>query len=160
MLFNGNLRLENLRGDVRTYGYTDGWTDRRMSGNSPLCPTGHRSFGAAAQKASKTLIFPLFDSCSPTDGLTMSRIDVNINCQDDLALDLAFGLLDLTLDLAFRSLDKGRINLDFVSDSAGSTFHRQLTFSIIELRGSMACQNQRIKGQSKICVVRDTLYNT
>ena len=27
-----------------------GGGDGRMSGNSPLCPTGHRPFGAAAQK--------------------------------------------------------------------------------------------------------------
>ena len=41
MIFNGNLRLNKLWGgmDVRTYG------------NSPLCPTGHQPFGAAAQKA-------------------------------------------------------------------------------------------------------------
>ena len=26
-----------------------GETDRRMSGNAPLCPTGHWPFGAAAQ---------------------------------------------------------------------------------------------------------------
>ena len=32
-------------GDGRTYG--------RTSGNSPLCPTGHRPFGAAAQKGKK-----------------------------------------------------------------------------------------------------------
>ena len=38
-----------LGGDVRT--------DVRTSGNSPLCPTGHRPFGAAAQKVSKILIF-------------------------------------------------------------------------------------------------------
>ena len=52
MLFNGNLRLEKLQGG------RDGWTDRRTdgctylrtSGNSPLCPTGHRPFGAATQK--------------------------------------------------------------------------------------------------------------
>ena len=31
---------------VRTDGRTYGWT----YGNSPLCPTGHRPFGAAAQK--------------------------------------------------------------------------------------------------------------
>ena len=41
MLFNGNLRLDG-RKDRRT----EGWTD----GNSPLCLTGHRPFGAAAQK--------------------------------------------------------------------------------------------------------------
>ena len=28
----------------------DGRTEGRTSGNSPLCPTGHRPFGAAAQK--------------------------------------------------------------------------------------------------------------
>ena len=32
-------------GDVRT--------DVRMSGNSPLCPTGHRPFGSSAQKGNK-----------------------------------------------------------------------------------------------------------
>ena len=31
---------------------TDGQTDGRTYGNSPLCPTGHRPFGAAAQKPS------------------------------------------------------------------------------------------------------------
>ena len=40
--------LSSFRGtDVRTYR----WTDRLTFGNSPLCPTGHRPFGAAAQKA-------------------------------------------------------------------------------------------------------------
>ena len=28
----------------------DGWTEGWMSGNSPLCPTGHWPFGATAQK--------------------------------------------------------------------------------------------------------------
>ena len=37
-------------GGGQTYGRTDGHTDGRTSGNSPLCPTGHRPFGAAAQK--------------------------------------------------------------------------------------------------------------
>ena len=32
-------------------GHMDVRTDVRTSGNSPLCPTGHRPFGAAAQKA-------------------------------------------------------------------------------------------------------------
>ena len=31
----------------------DGRTDGQTSGNSPLCPTGHRPFGAAAQKGIK-----------------------------------------------------------------------------------------------------------
>ena len=31
-------------------GHTEGHTDVQMSGNSSLCPTGHRPFGAAAQK--------------------------------------------------------------------------------------------------------------
>ena len=31
-------------------GEMDGWTEGRTSGNSPLCPTGHRPIGAAAQK--------------------------------------------------------------------------------------------------------------
>ena len=47
-------RLEKLRRggrmDKRTDGQTDGWTDIRTYGNSPLCPTGHLPFGAAAQK--------------------------------------------------------------------------------------------------------------
>ena len=34
-------------------GGTDGWTYGRTSGNSPLCPTGHWPFGAAAQKGKK-----------------------------------------------------------------------------------------------------------
>ena len=34
-------------------GRTDGRTEGRTSGNSPLCPTGHRPFGAAAQKGGK-----------------------------------------------------------------------------------------------------------
>ena len=51
MLFNGNLRLEKLREGWGTYG----WTDVRTSGNSILCPTGHRPFGAAAQKEQKEM---------------------------------------------------------------------------------------------------------
>ena len=31
-------------------GQTDGWTYVQTYGNSPLFPTGHRPFGAAAQK--------------------------------------------------------------------------------------------------------------
>ena len=31
----------------------DGRTDGQTSGNSPLCPAGHRPFGAAAQKGIK-----------------------------------------------------------------------------------------------------------
>ena len=42
-------------GDVRKDGRTEGRTDRRTSGNSPLCPTGHRPFGAAAKKAEGNL---------------------------------------------------------------------------------------------------------
>ena len=42
MLFNGYLRLEKHWGGERM----EEWT----SGNSPLCPTGHWPFGAAAQK--------------------------------------------------------------------------------------------------------------
>ena len=51
MLFNGNLRLENLWGGD---GRTDGRTDVRNG--SPLCPTGHRPFGAAAQKGDEVLL--------------------------------------------------------------------------------------------------------
>ena len=35
-------------------GRKDGRTDGRTYGNSPLCSTGHRPFGAAAQKTKKT----------------------------------------------------------------------------------------------------------
>ena len=38
--------MANGGGDRRTEGRTDG----RTYGNSPLCSTGHRPFGAAAQK--------------------------------------------------------------------------------------------------------------
>ena len=56
MLFNGNLKLEKLWGggertDRRMYVRTDKCTYGRTYGNSPLCPTGHRPFGAAAQKS-------------------------------------------------------------------------------------------------------------
>ena len=39
-------KLRPRGGDGRTDGRTEGWTSR----NSPLCPTGHWPFGAAAQK--------------------------------------------------------------------------------------------------------------
>ena len=39
------------RKDGRTDRRTDGQKDGQTSGNSPLCSTGHRPFGAAAQKA-------------------------------------------------------------------------------------------------------------
>ena len=35
-------------------GRKDGRTEGRTSGNSPLCPTGHRPFGAAAQKGNES----------------------------------------------------------------------------------------------------------
>ena len=38
------------RTDGRTDGRMDGLKDGRTTKNSPLCPTGHRPFGAAAQK--------------------------------------------------------------------------------------------------------------
>ena len=52
MLFNGNLRLENLGG-------MDGRTDARctdglMYGNSTRCPRGHRPSRAASQKGNET----------------------------------------------------------------------------------------------------------
>ena len=37
-------------------GRTEGWTEGRTYGNSPLCPTGHRPFGAAAQKGRNEVI--------------------------------------------------------------------------------------------------------
>ena len=45
-----DLGPERGLGGGRTYGRTDVRTYVRTSGNSPLCPTGHRPFGAAAQK--------------------------------------------------------------------------------------------------------------
>ena len=38
--------------DRRTDGRKEGWTD---VSKSPLCSTGHRPFGAAAQKVSKSI---------------------------------------------------------------------------------------------------------
>ena len=49
----------------------DGRTEGRTSRNSPLCSTGHRPLGAAAQKVCKILVFPLSNSMTPdqrTDG--------------------------------------------------------------------------------------------
>ena len=51
----GGGRTEG-RTDGRMEGRTDGRTDGRTSGNSPLCPTGHRPFEAAAQKGRKELM--------------------------------------------------------------------------------------------------------
>ena len=48
----GPSSLRGRRTDRRRY--------ERTSRNSPLCPTGHQPFGAAAQKVSKTLV-PLFN---------------------------------------------------------------------------------------------------
>ena len=45
--------LDGPWGGGRTDGRKDGRKDGRTSGNSPLCPTGHRPFGAAAQKREK-----------------------------------------------------------------------------------------------------------
>ena len=42
--------LNGPRGGGQKDGRKDGRTEGRTSGNSPLCPTGHRPFGAAAQK--------------------------------------------------------------------------------------------------------------
>ena len=45
------LRLQNWGFDGQGGGRKDGRTEGRTSRNSPLCPTGHRPFWAAAQKA-------------------------------------------------------------------------------------------------------------
>ena len=47
MLFNGNLRLEKHQ-----VGAMNGWMVGRTDGHMEIhpCPTGHRPFGAAAQK--------------------------------------------------------------------------------------------------------------
>ena len=51
--------LSSLGGDVWMDVWMDGWT----SGNSPLCPTGHRPFGAAAQKETvREIVINLFFS--------------------------------------------------------------------------------------------------
>ena len=49
-VFDGPGGGTDGRKDGRTEGWKDGRTEGRTSGNSPLCPTGHRPFGAAAQK--------------------------------------------------------------------------------------------------------------
>ena len=38
-------------GGKQTEGWTEEWMEGRTSGNTPQCSTGHRPFGAAAQKA-------------------------------------------------------------------------------------------------------------
>ena len=43
--------------DGPTDGRTDRRTDGRMYGNSPLCPTGHQPFRAAAQKGVDQFFF-------------------------------------------------------------------------------------------------------
>ena len=43
--------------DGRTDGRTDGRRYGRTYKNSPLCPTGHRPFGAAAQKVPEGLYY-------------------------------------------------------------------------------------------------------
>ena len=48
IMFRSNAHIEPSL--VRTDGRTDGRTYGRTYGNSPLCPTGHRPFGVAAQK--------------------------------------------------------------------------------------------------------------
>ena len=57
--------MVNGGGDGRTDGRTDGRKDRRTSQNSPLCSTGHRPFGAAAQKG--RLLFAWFISLATLD---------------------------------------------------------------------------------------------
>ena len=47
---NFGLERADLGPERGLGGGTYGRTDVRTSGNSPLCPTGHRPFGAAAQK--------------------------------------------------------------------------------------------------------------
>ena len=46
----GRANLKAGRANLRPTGGGDGRTDGRTYGNSPLCSTGHRPFGAAAQK--------------------------------------------------------------------------------------------------------------
>ena len=52
------LNGPQVGGDGRTEGRTEG----RTSGNSPLCPTGHRPFGAAAQKVDDEELRVISDS--------------------------------------------------------------------------------------------------
>ena len=69
---------------LKAWGGEDGRKDRRMDGrtygNSPLCPTGHRLFGAAAQKGrlrglfARTTIKELFSSAeSQNESLRVTR---------------------------------------------------------------------------------------
>ena len=54
MLRGAKFRLWSSKFEVTmANGGTDGWTEGRLSGNSPLYPTGHRPFGASAQKRCK-----------------------------------------------------------------------------------------------------------
>ena len=46
----GRANLRAGRANLRPTGGGDGRKDGRTYGNSPLCSTGHRPFGAAAQK--------------------------------------------------------------------------------------------------------------
>ena len=65
----GRANLRAGRANLRPTGGGDGRKDGRTYGNSPLCSTGHRPFGAAAQKVSNTLVFPVLrlDHYTPTD---------------------------------------------------------------------------------------------
>ena len=60
-----DLRLRWPRGgrkDGWKDGRTEGWKDGQTSRNSPLRPTGHRPFGAAAQKVVMTpTVVKLYD---------------------------------------------------------------------------------------------------
>ena len=64
MLFNGKFVFFSISHVIQWEfeawetlgGGTYGRTDVRTSGNSPLCPTGHRPFGAAAQKGNPLVL--------------------------------------------------------------------------------------------------------
>ena len=88
MLFNGNLRIESSGGgtDVRTYG--------RTYGNSPLCPTGHRPFGAAAQKGrvdtlKKGRVHTTKDGCDDTANNRQGKEATSLRLEKEQLINVA-----------------------------------------------------------------------
>ena len=63
-------------------GETDRRTDGRTYGNSPLCPTGHRPFGVAAQKGSKSKDDYTYNSKNNRSRICHNRTIKNRNCNE------------------------------------------------------------------------------
>ena len=66
-----------------TDGRTDGRTEGRTSRNAPLCPTGHRPFGAAAQKGY------IIDRSCPSDSNVSNKENEKITKYSGLRVELA-----------------------------------------------------------------------